>query len=165
MTTRIHILWKGPFKYKQMRKLRGKEHVGLYQVYGLHLQYGVNVLLYIGKTLDDFGNRQRNDGYDDPWYDNGAAIRFYTGVVCERKGQRLPLEDLVHVSERLLIAAHAPASNVQGVSGIKKDESSQYEDYHVFNWGQYASLLPEVSGDRYAWRECFKIGDPMVGRG
>lgn len=165
MTTRIHILWKGPLKYAEMKKLKGEEQVGLYQLYGTHLQYGVNVLLYIGQTLDDFSNRQKGYGYDHPWVDNGAAIRFYTGVVYEREGKQLPtLRNLLHVAERLLIAAHTPIDNAQGIKGIKQDESHKYDDYHVFNWGQYASLLPEVSGARHAWKEYLKISDSMVAR-
>ncbi len=50
-TTYVHIVWTGPLTLDTAEALQDeKEHVGLYQVYGGHVVYGTDLLLYIGKA-------------------------------------------------------------------------------------------------------------------
>ncbi len=55
----------------------------------------------------------------------------------------------ITIAERMLIFAHWPAGNSSGVNVFLGEE---YHDTHVFNWGSYRNLLPEVSGSRYSNR-------------
>ena len=81
-------------------------------------------------------------------------------VVCSQ-AVRLPVRAVddqrwgtyIDTAEKLLICAHTPHWNAQGVSGIKPEHTDDYDHCHVLNWGTRASLLPEVSGARHAWTE------------
>lgn len=49
----IQLKWEGPFRIEDLRSLNNYEtDYGIYQIYGNHLVYGENVLLYIGYILD-----------------------------------------------------------------------------------------------------------------
>lgn len=47
----IQIDWQGPFTLNDLVLLTDDSHdYGIYQIYGKHLVYGKDVLLYIGKA-------------------------------------------------------------------------------------------------------------------
>ena len=52
----------------------------------------------------------------------------------------------IDLVERLLIYAHEPERNSKGLYSIPDEE---LYDVHILNWGNFGSLLPEVSGLRY----------------
>ena len=165
----IHILWAGPHTYEEVLDFNENTDHGLYLVTGLHTTYGWT-LLYIGETHNQTF-RQRFQDYDrvsygDEWFDNSNNLQFYTGRIQKTKGMRNPRDrkriETIRKAERLLIAAHAPSWNKVGIDGIRQRESGKFDDIHVLNWGQYAMLLPEVSGARYGWKECESITDSVT---
>ncbi len=151
----------------------GGTDFGVYQVYGPHPASGAESLLYIGKANDQtFGGRFANDDRQEwnaeggPWGDNTALLRFFTGRVHptqyeqDRGGIDYELWGrFIDLAERLLICAHAPHWNAQGVGGIDSEQTDDYDNCHVLNWGTRASLLPEVSGTRHAWSEFAQVCD------
>ena len=165
----IHILWAGPHTYQEILGFTNDTDHGLYLVTGFHPTYG-RTLLYIGETHDQtFCARfSQNDKVDlcDEWFDNSNNLQFYTGRIQKTEGRRNPGNrrriETIRKAERLLIAAHAPSWNRTGIDGIKKRESKKFDDIHILNWGQYAMLLPEVSGARYGWKEYESITDPVT---
>ncbi len=46
----INIMWEGPLKPEKANDKNGETDYGVYQYYGDHPVYGLNVLLYIGTT-------------------------------------------------------------------------------------------------------------------
>ena len=153
----------------------GDSDFGIYQVYGPHPASGTESLLYIGQANDQtfaarFTNLDRQlwnpDSDDGLWEDNTALLRFFTGRVhpLQDEQDRGAIGDelwgtYIDVAEKLLICAHTPHWNVQGVSGIKREQTDVYDNCHVLNWGTRASLLPEVSGARHAFTEFERICD------
>lgn len=146
----INILWEGPFSAQTAEQLTGDTDCGVYAAYGRTPVYGPGtVLLYIGQAnAQTFGARiqQHEWRYGGSW-NGGAPIQFYVGRLC---GYRQPDDDtwgeLIDVAERLLIHTHAPSWNSHR---INLDLPEKYTDTHVFNWGYYRDLLPEVSGARW----------------
>ena len=154
----IHVLWQGPYTYKVTRKMKGTADYGVYQIYGCHPVYGSDALAYIGMAREQtFGVRfeHRERISRDIWADNWGHHRIYLGRIHKTVDESHPLDpewgELIVVAEKLLITGHAPAWNSQGLGDLKPDEWERFGKFHVFNWGQYAQLLPEVSGARVGY--------------
>ncbi len=144
----IHIEWSGPLTLQQVTGCHEERDYGVYQIYGGHVVYGSDVLLYIGKAgSQHFGTRIPQETH---WVDNHDAdrIRVYLGRIA---GEITPSDEIrgrqIDLAERLLIYSHHPAYNAQKNLGAL---SGDLQNVHVFNWGHHASLLPEVSGARWA---------------
>lgn len=147
----IHLDWSGPYPYDEALQQRdAARDYGVYQIYGTHPVYGRSVLLYIGKAdrqtfglrLSQEAWRQGADGQDLKVYLGRLAGYGPTPDADTWSGQ-------IGVAERMLIYAHWPAGNS---SGLNVALDARYHDVCVLNWGQHASLLPEVSGLRYSDR-------------
>ena len=175
--TRIHLLWKGPHTFGDVLQMDGGMDFGIYQVYGPHQASRTDSLLYVGKANDQtFSARFKNhhllqnpDTADGLWEDNTALLRFFTGRVHATQQDQYAIDDelwgtYIDMAERLLICAHTPHWNAQGVRGINTEGTDAYDNCHVLNWGMRASLLPEVSGVRHVWTEEFEqiCDDPLV---
>ncbi|HEY3431015.1 MAG TPA: hypothetical protein VGK09_00575 [Rhodocyclaceae bacterium] len=148
----IHIQWSSPLKYSEALKLNDEFiDYGVYQVYGTHPLYGSDVLIYIGKAdKQTFGKRLSQEGWGT--YNQDAA-RVLVSVGRLSGYKETPPNDewsrQISDVERLLIYSHWPAGNS---SGLNVQFGKEHHDVHVFNWGEYRDLLPEVSGARYSDR-------------
>ncbi len=156
----IHVQWKGPYSYEEAMNQRDQNmDKGVYQVYGTHPVYGSNVLLYIGKTINQtFGQRLSQE----IWLNNHDSknVVVYLGFIAgydEKPSEEMWSMQITTV-ERLLIYAHWPAGNS---SGLNIKIGSEYHNVHILNWGERRSLLPEVSGafysDKYAYGDGYSI--------
>ena len=146
-TQLIHIEWDGPFSLTEVSRFTSEKDYGIYQIYGGHVTYGSEVLLYIGKAgAQHFGVRIPQEKW---WPDNhdAARLRVYVGRLA---GEITPRDKVwgkqIDLAERLLIYACVPAYNAQKNLG-KLDADLQ--NVHVLNWGKFCDLLPEVSGLRW----------------
>ncbi len=142
----IHIFWSGPFSLEQIKEKNDKNHYGVYQVYGHHHLYGDNVLLYIGKAeKQTFGKRLSQEEWQfeyDP--DN---VSFYIGQLAIKDSITVKKwENLIGVSERLLIHAHNPAYNIAHTRYINEDE---IKDIVIHNWNSFRNLFPSIAGSHY----------------
>ena len=148
----IHVQWTGPLSYREALALNDENvDFGVYQIYGAHPVYGKDVLLYIGKAdYQTFGKRLSQEVWHEINQDSFRVsvclgrLSGYTGTPLEEEWSRQ-----ISIVERLLIHSHWPAGNS---SGLNVRFGSDMHDLHVFNWGDYRSLLPEVSGSRYSDR-------------
>ncbi|WP_276646020.1 hypothetical protein [Globicatella sulfidifaciens] len=140
----IQIKWEGPFFIEDLKSLNNdKIDYGIYQIYGNHLVYGENVLLYIGQANEQtFFTRIRQHYY---WLEDDFS--FYIGRLS---GQDTPSYEIWHnkisAAEQLLIHIHAPSYNTANINSVNADIVGHI---HIFNIGKYKSLLPEVSGRRW----------------
>lgn len=147
----IHVQWEGPFSYDEALKLKDKSDFGVYQIYGAHPVYGSEVLLYLGKAVQQtFGKRLSQEFWNYHNQDS-ARVAVYVGRLSGYDGT--PDDDTwsnqISMVERLLIYSHWPAGNS---SGLNVEFGEDLHDVHVLNWGKYRDLLPEVSGARYSNR-------------
>lgn len=148
----IHIQWEGPFNLKRALTCSNEDvDYGIYQVYGQHPVYGKNNLIYIGKACQQtFATRIRQHDWDLTEYNEGE-LHFYLGRF---HGSQTPSmtrwNKEIDLVEKLLIISHSPALNNSGVSQLSIKTNKSLRNIHVLNWGNRASLLPEVSGDRWA---------------
>ncbi len=143
----IHIEWKGPFKIDKAKSKNGKEDHGVYQIYGNHPVYGSQVLLYIGKAVDQtYGERINQDEriwlFDKDFW----PIEIYFGQVGESE-TGMKKEILIDLVEKLLIYSHQPACNSSNICSIP---DKNIEELHILNWDVRRDLLPEVSGERWS---------------
>ena len=143
---KIHIDWIGGHTLEEVKKLTAGDDYGLYQIYGTHPIYGSDVLLYIGKAEQQtLGVRiQQHEKW--AYTSDANNIRVYTGHL----GANTEVSDeewtkLIDIAERLLIYTHKPAYNSSNINTMLKVPI----EAHVFNWGNFRSLMPEVSAFRY----------------
>ena len=149
----IHIDWEGPFQREQIKEKNSKKDYGIYQFYGYHPIYGMDTLLYIGKaqemTFSSRINSQDHKGMYLHKYWTPDSVSLYLGRL---KGTKTPSDEAwsekIRLAEKLLIYAHSPAGNSQGVK-LDKKRLQELFNVHLFNWGKHKRLLPEVSGRRY----------------
>ena len=142
----IYIHWDGPFSLKQVEQFTAGTDFGIYQIYGDHVVYGRDVLLYIGINYErEFSRRIPEHSW--ALAKNLGTVRVYRGRLA---GDVTPTDQFwnkqIKLAERLLIYAHYPAHNTDKDFG--RDPAIQ--NIHVVNLGSYGSLLPEVSGTRWA---------------
>lgn len=143
----IHIEWDGSHSLESIKQFQESNDYGLYQIYGSHLIYGSNQLLYIGKANDQtFGKRIPQHA---KWFyhQDSENIKVYIG----RLGGNRTINDekwgeQIDIAEKLLIHSHKPAYNSSNIQTIP--DSIPIET-HVFNWCNYCSLMPEVSAFRW----------------
>jgi len=143
--TVIHIQWEGPFILAEISKLDDLvRDYGVYQVYGHHPTYGPGSLLYIGQANQQtFCTRLSQEN----WEIEERDFNFFIGRLADTNQPSNDIWDKrIDLAERLLIYAHEPARNSKGLYSIPDEE---LYDEHILNWGNFGSLLPEVSGLRY----------------
>lgn len=143
----IQIDWDGPYTLNELHRLTDESHdYGIYQIYGKHIVYGKDVLLYIGKAdQQTIGKRVSQENW---WNTNDSNhLKIYVGRMA---GEGTPEEDTwskeINLAEKLLINIHKPAYNSKNLTSIPDDE---LQDFHILNWGDHRDLLPEVSGLRW----------------
>ena len=130
----INIMWEGPLNLEDVKKYTRS---GVYQYYGDHHVYGSDVLLYIGQA-ENLADRIRGHHFDKLCDRN---IKIYFGPVKQ---------DMLDRVEKLLICANAPARNNQQVrEPLDVTEDKSLLNLLILNWGNYRSLLPEISGYRF----------------
>lgn len=143
----IHIFWEGPFTIEEISDLNNDDSdYGVYQVYGNHPLYGNSVLLYIGQANSQvFSKRLKQENWlyeNDPY-----NTQFYVGRLA---GHKFVSEEewgkKIDQAEKLLIFSHLPCYNTSNTKSIPEEHVLSN---HIYSWGSYRSLFPEVSGKRY----------------
>ena len=115
--TLYDVFWEGPVAWQKRSRLIKPNHV-LYAIYGAHPLYGRDVLLYIGRSEKDIG--ERLGGHE--WWVQGevdlvtvrvASVGKFPGWASWEKIPRYPRAHarLAGQIELLLIHAHQPPYN------------------------------------------------------
>ena len=150
----VNIKWEGPLTFKEAYKKNGPSDYGVYQYYGDHPVYGLDVLLYIGTTSANrmtpeqtFGKRLKVHDFEH-WNQN---IQIYLGRICIEEGSARPSDEewssMIDRAGKLLVYACWPANNSTWITN--PPGAGRHEKLLILNWGKYRSLLPEVSGYRF----------------
>ncbi|MGG3691771.1 hypothetical protein [Heyndrickxia ginsengihumi] len=143
----IQIDWEGLYTLEELNLLiNDSQDYGIYQIYGKHLVYGKDVLLYIGKAdKQTIGKRISQENWCNT--NDSKHLKIYAGRLA---GESTPKEEFwskeIDLAEKLLISVHKPAYNSKSLSLLR---DSELQDIHILNWGDHRDLLPEVSGLRW----------------
>ncbi|GHV43717.1 hypothetical protein AGMMS49546_26130 [Spirochaetia bacterium] len=156
----FHLYWK---KYlwseavlKNFNDFNTDRDFGIYQIYGDHPIYGDDTLLYIGKAATETFTKRMKSHYDFDASQAGEFTRIHLGYFCEIDDMNQQIwEDAISIVEPILINAHIPALNGQGVKGFFK---SPEQNILVFNWGEKGRMFSEVSSLRCSgfYHDCEK---------
>jgi hypothetical protein len=170
----ITITWEvHEFDLEIIRTFNRPFDYGIYQIYGNHNAYGKDVLLYIGKAVDrTFAVRlqdgQRNNDGGRVNYDFVESTIVPTHIrlghiSASKSPQDIEKHNLIeykenwnnniNVAEKILIATHPPALNLQ--LGNRLKDINFNEHYLILNGGNRGALLPEVS----TIRNCYEYYD------
>ncbi|MFA0088027.1 hypothetical protein [Vibrio sp. 10N.261.51.F12] len=151
----IDVYWKGPIALNELKKLEEPEVQVLYQIYGHHPVYGPESLLYIGKTEQLNGVKDRLP--EHKWIDSqcdeckiyyASCAEFIDWQTWENSGDEYPkydsLENGITINdiESLLIYAHHPSGNSQSIQTLGIDVKRHFR---VFNTGKRKALERELS--------------------
>ena len=143
--TIIDVYWEGPFKWGELEKNIKDCHV-LYAIYGRHPVYGLEALLYIGKTKKVRNRMVTHARWIEEEYDEVSIRVASLGEIRNwnnwSKYEQYPPADSRSVTgvEALLINAHQPAYNQ-----TSKESFHSAKGLRVFNTGHIGSLMPEIS--------------------
>jgi hypothetical protein len=161
----IRIEWDGPYTLKDIgydeekEDYKGKinpflsneyEGYGVYQVYGCHPIYGNDVLLYIGQAAKQtFSKRLSQESWE--YNIDSKNIKFYVGRLFAEKqpSSEDAWDNMIDIAERMLIFAHEPARNSSNILTISRNKAKldEFKNIRIFNYDNYRSLMPEISGE------------------
>ena len=150
----VRVKWEGPLSLDEVKDLDDEdEDCGLYQIYGRHIIFGDDSLLYIGMTTSTF-RRRFIDGpvphrvwlEEDEQEEEGVSV--YVGRIVEGDYEYDPplwsdWENVLKDAEALTIYWHSPPYNSSNI-GTYKGQSLK-----VVNLGDRGSLEEEyISSNR-----------------
>jgi len=123
----IILKWKKELNIEEIT-----DKPGLYQIYGIHIAYGPDKLLYLGKA-DNINKRLREH---DHWICKEQDIIYRYAEIKESE------KDYLADLESLLIFTHSPFYNTSSMSDFHK---AHEEDIIIYNIGERGTLVPEIS--------------------
>ena len=141
----VRIKWQGPFSIEDVLMLNDEnDDYGLYQIYGRHIIFGADSLLYIGMARDQtFGQRLSQHNTEWLWEEEGLSIRLgrihiedYASDPPDWSDWRQVLGDV----EALEIYWHSPPYNSANISEYNGQR------LQVVNKGERGSLVAECRG-------------------
>ena len=163
-TKDIRIEWDGPYSltdigYDEKTGVYTNKNIsvndeykdfGVYQVYGFHPIYGNDVLLYIGKAAQQtFAKRLSQEAWE--FNVDHKNITFYVGRLFSdtQPNSEDEWDNMIDQAERMLIYAHEPARNSSNILNVTKDKAKlkEFKNIRIFNYDNYRSLMPEISGE------------------
>ena len=151
----LRIEWEGPFTLDYaIDKLNDKDDesddYGLYQIYGTHIVYGANVLLYIGKA-EGLTFSQRLSQHRSEWLSEEKGVSIRIGRISEEDYEPDPPDwsdwrEVLRDAEALTIHWHSPVYNSSNI------ESYNGQRLKVVNQGERGDLCAKyISDDREVW--------------
>jgi hypothetical protein len=163
----IKIEWEGPLKLRTVieEKNDGGEHpdwdgddYGLYQIYGRHVLYGTNTLLYIGLTTEQtFSERLLEHSRE--WLENDQDDQdrdIYLGRVYDprrhsKKDNWFSWRQDVKLAERILIYKYSPNYNSEGLA--TEPDLSPHKNVRLNHRGERNRFKPQdrVPRDFHEW--------------
>jgi|CXWL01.1.fsa_nt_gi hypothetical protein len=127
---KIEIVWSGPYTPEEVIKTMTKggrkqngysgEDYGLYQIYGNHILYGRDKLLYIGQAADQIFSSRFRQHYKD-WLKDEGVIKVYLGRIDSKnyddKDNWYTWRRDISLAEAILVYKYTPCYN----SSLKGD--------------------------------------------
>ena len=118
----VTIEWEGSFSldYVIDNLNDGKDDYGLYQIYGHHIVYGANSLLYIGKAESSTFS-QRFSQHHSGWLSEEEGVSIRIGRIASEDYAPDPSDgwsdwrEVLRDAEALTIYWHSPAYNSSNI--------------------------------------------------
>ena len=149
----VRVEWEGPLSLDEVKELDDEdEDCGLYQIYGRHIIFGNDSLLYIGMTTSTF-RRRFIDGTEPhiSWLVEEEGVSVYVGRIAEQDYEHDPplwsdWENVLKDAEALTIKWHSPPYNSRNI------ETYKGQLLKCVNLGDRGSLEEEyISSNRKRW--------------
>jgi len=158
----IVIEWEGPLTVDEVIDNKNDEGIepecdgkdyGLYKIYGRHLLYGYDALLYIGKNTDEtFSERFRTD--HKKWLKDEKDIKVFIGRVDDPKKHTKDDEweswkRDIDMAESILIYKYSPNYNSYKIS--KKPTLSPSKITLIHNGARYRLEERDEAPEHFYW--------------
>ncbi len=141
----VRVEWEGPLSLDEVKALDDDDDdCGLYQIYGRHIIFGDDSLLYVGMTTWAFERRFFSGG--DPhidWLEEEEGVSVYVGRIVEEDYEHEA--DWKHVlkdAEALTIYWHSPPYNSSNI------ETYNGQSLIIENEGERGDLCKRLSTDK-----------------
>ena len=142
----VRVEWEGPFSIEEVLRLNDQnDDYGLYQIYGHHIIFGTNSLLYIGKA-EALTFSQRFNQHRLEWLLEEEGVSIRVGRIASADYAYDPPDwsdwrKVLRDTEALTIYWHSPPYNSMNISEYK----GQY--LKVVNKGERGVLAAEYISD------------------
>ncbi len=140
----VRVEWDGPLTVDEVLELgdRSKDF-GLYQIYGRHIIFGLNSLLYVGKTNGTFSERIRSGHV--AWLADEESVFIHVGRI-NKEDYRADRQQVIKDTEALTIHWHSPPYNSSNI------DTYNGQVLRIVNVGKCGSLDTEFSSSTLkAW--------------
>ena len=153
---KITIEWEGPFTICAVKEMDDRDDYGLYQIYGEHIIFGKNSLLYIGATNLKKTGRTFSDRFKEHsrnWIDydreNGKDVSIYIARVSRKDVRPGILADI----EAVQIYWHSPPYNAQYIESVGDERKKRFEKnpLQIVNEGELHRLTKYLSTECLPW--------------
>jgi hypothetical protein len=148
----IKINWEGPWTVKEIIQKNnhggtkqdnwaGRDY-GLYKIFGKHILYGRDVLLYIGQAVDQTFSQRFRQHYKEWLKDEGEGIKIYLGYLeaekYDDKNNWYTWRWDIDTAEAILVYKYTPCYN----SVLKGDypKLGPFKSIHLLHSGQRRHL-------------------------
>ena len=137
----VRVEWKGPLFLDEVKDLDDEdEDCGLYQIYGRHIIFGDDSLLYIGMTQQTFSHRfDQHAG----WLEEEEGVFVYVGRINKENYDGADRQQVIEDTEALTINWHSPPYNSSNI------DTYNGQALEVINDGERGDLCERLSaGDK-----------------
>ena len=120
----VRVEWEGPFPIEEVLRLNDQDDdYGLYQIYGRHIIFGANSLLYIGKA-EGLTFSQRFNQHCSEWLLEEEGVSIRVGRIASEDYAYDPPDwsdwrKVLRDAEALTIYWHSPPYNSMNISEYK----------------------------------------------
>ena len=145
----VRVEWEGPFPIDEVLKLNDQsddsDDYGLYQIYGRHIIFGANSLLYIGKA-EGLTFSQRFSQHCSEWLLEEEDVSIRVGRIASEDYAYDPPDwsdwgKVLRDAEALTIYWHSPPYNSQNINDYNGQRLK------VINKGKRGALVEEYISD------------------
>ena len=154
----VRVEWEGPLTIDEVLELGDRNRdFGLYQIYGRHIIFGLNSLLYVGKTNETFSQRFRSGHL--AWLADEESVFIHVGRINKEDYDEADRQQIINDTEALTIHWHSPpynSSNIETYNGqvlrvvnVSKPGSldTEYSSSTLKAWGDSKSSILLVLTD------------------
>ena len=136
----IRVEWEGPLSLDEVKELDDEdEDYGLYQIYGRHIIFGDDSLLYIGKTQQTFSHRFAEHA---GWLEEEEEVFVHVGRINKEDYDGADRQQVIKDTEALTIYWHSPPYNSSNI------DTYNGQALKVINDGERCDLCERLSDDR-----------------
>jgi len=133
----VRVKWEGPLSLDEVKELADEdEDCGLYQIYGRHIIFGDDSLLYIGMTQQTFSHRFAQHA---GWLEEEEGLFVHIGRINKEDYDGADRQQVIEDTEALTIYWHSPPYNSSNI------DTYNGQPLKVINDGERCDLCERLS--------------------